>query len=302
MGVVAMALMTAACQEDNLYELPKPENAWTSSCEAANNDFVPKTPDDPNTDANESLEGRVVTDWGSEFIRHAVHRIVQADAGLDTEGSSDDEDVPSGELQQRECLVSQAFYEAGQQRCAEEGTAAAISGMVLSGPNDLRVVMDVARDEFGNQQGYFPGGACRPDVGFDETRFELPLIATTSWGNEVGLTLSFMPGGVPAANIDTQETPSLPDDGIYLWAGQYAAATDGDGNSQIFRDEYGNVLTHAPWMEAESEMVNAEGEIIADDPKGWCLTPDTHTNALAAYLNNEGCVVPPVEKEDEETE
>lgn len=266
--------LTGGCQENDLRPLPQPPAPWTESCFDAN--------------------GEVVTPWGSEIIRHAVHRAVQADAGRDTEDSGDDEEVTNEELRRRECLVSQGIYLAGQQRCAGDGTTSAINGMVFEGPNGLRVVVDTARDEFGNQSGHFPGGECRPSTGFDYSRFELPLIAIANWDREVGLTLSFMQeSGVPPSNIPTQETPSLPDDGSRNWAHEYREDADGNGEPDVvYEDDWGNTLTHAPWMEGRVEMINAEGEQLTA-LRGWCLRHDTHAEALDAYLNRDGCVMPP---------
>lgn len=281
-ALMFIGAMASGCQENDLRPLPKPRDPWTESCFDAN--------------------GEVVTPWGSVITRHAVHRAVQADAGRDTDDPSDNKEVTDSELLQRECLVAHGFYEAGQQRCAGDGTVSTINGMVFNGPDGLRVVMDAARDESGNQSGYFPGGECRPSTDFDNSGFELPLIATTNWDSEVGFTLSFMHGngagngsGVPPSNIPTQETPSLPDDGSRNWAHEYREYADSDGEPDvIYEDEWGNELTHAPWMEKAVEMINAGGE-QSTALRGWCLRPNTHADVLAAYLNDNGCVVPPTD-------
>ena len=289
---VAGAMLAAAiggCNDDTLRTIPEPPPAWTETCEPANNDFEPKPENNPDTAVNESLEGRVINRWGSEAVRHAMHRIVQADA---------EEGIPAGELQQRECLLAQTFYKAGEQRCAGDGTTSAVNGMIFDGTDFDTVVIDVERDEFGNQLGNFPGGGCRPETAFDHGRFELPLVAVNNWNDiPIMVTLSFMVGAQPPSNIPDGTTPSLPDDGTRRYAGEYSADIDGNGEPDVvFEDDWGNTLTKAPWFGTMFDMVNTDGErgtVIGD----WCLKSTSHADTFAEHLDENGCAVPPPPEE-----
>lgn len=280
-------LLVSGCNDNGLSTAPEAQGPWTENCEAALNGFRPKDADDPNTEEDESRIGRNTPFWGSEALKFSAYEIGQVDAEATGDAASD------ATLQIRECLVAQAFYLAGQQRCAGDGTAAAITGFPTYGPNGEIADVDVQRDEFGNQRGSYPGGGCRPNTGFDYSGFKLPLVVQTNWSEPIELTLSFMPGGEPEDNIPNSTTPSLPDDGKHNWAGDYKVATDDEGDPVEYYDDWGNLMTAAPWFGVGIPMINGSGD-RGTAVLEWCVQPDGRVEQiLSDYTNGNGCVIPP---------
>lgn len=267
-ALVFIGAMASGCREDDLRTLPEQSNPWTESCYGANNGFLPpEVEDDPDTDEDESLEGRVVNPWGSEAMRLFAFAVTQ-------EGDIWTEDVTDIERAQ-ECLRAQAALLTFEGRCSDDPDMPATVATTVTNPHfGLTATAGPARDASGEVEGYDSGENCTTDA-------ELSMVITANFGDPDELTLSLKPGAGeigPDGNLLSNR-----DDGSILFPDQYVRTP--------YEIEHN---LHSPFFGIETGLVNPNGERL-DTVLDLCVVPTGATAGVIDddYTDSNGCVVPP---------
>lgn len=274
-NLVPLAMLGAAsggCQDDDLRTFPDTPPPWTKTCYPANNGFLPpEVEDDPDTEEDESLEGRVVNDWGSEAVRLLAFAVTQ-------EGDIWTEDVTDVERAQ-ECLRAQAAWLAfSKGRCSDDPDMPATVATTITNPHfGLTATAGPARDTSGEVEGYDSGENCITDA-------EFSMVITANFGDPDEFTLSLKPGAGeigPDGNLLSNR-----DDGSILFPDQYVRTP--------YEVEHS---LHRPFFGIETGLVNSNGERL-DTVLDLCVVPTGATAGVIGddYTDSNGCVVPPAEE------